>query len=340
MASTDQRQRASRARARLYRLVRERLEARGYAEVETPCLLPAPGMEPHITAFAAEFRPEMAGLGPRTVYLQTSPEYAMKRLLADGFGHIFQICKSFRNGESAAAHNPEFTMLELYRSPGSASALRGDLEGLVQETAHELCASPTAAGAGGRVDLTGPFERLTVRDAFLDRLGVDLRACPDGPSLRAAAAARGLALPPERRSFDELFFELFLTAIEPTLGSPRPTFLTEFPASMASLARLLPGDPTVADRFELYLGGVELANGFGELNDAVEQRRRLVEEQRERREAGRPVYPIDDRFIEAVGRMPPSAGVAVGLDRLLMILLGAAQIDDVLLFPASAEWRS
>ncbi len=314
------------ARARLYSLVRAELSGRGYAEVETPCLLPAPGMEPQITAFESKWRPEMPGPAARRLFLQTSPEYAMKRLLADGFGHVFQICKAFRNGEAAPRHNPEFTLLEFYRSPGGAEEIRRDLEALVH----------AAAAAFGAPALAEPVQTLSVREAFRSRLGIDLAACRDGAALAAAAAARGLPAASADR-FDDVFFALFLSGIEPTLTSP--VFLTEWPASMAALARILPGDPPVADRFELYAAGLELANGFGELNDAAEQRRRLLAEQDERRAAGRPAYPLDERFLEAVGRMPPSAGVAIGLDRLLMLLLGAERIDEVLLFPASAEWR-
>jgi lysyl-tRNA synthetase class 2 len=254
----------------------------------------------------------------------------MKRLLAEGFGHVFQICKVFRNGEAARQHNPEFTMLEFYRSPGGAEDIRRDLEALIRRAAQEL-------GTAGGFDFTQPFERLTVREAFL-RVGLDLGSCRDGSSLRAAAEARGHHFDPACLNFEDVFFQLFLSEVEPTLGATRPTFLTEYPASMAALARLLPGDPPVADRFELYAGGLELANGFGELNDEAEQRRRLVDEQAQRRAAGRPVYPLDERFLAAVGKMPPSGGVAVGLDRLLMLLLGVERIEDVLLFPAVREW--
>ncbi len=329
--STRPRSEAAAARARLYAIVRSELSARGYQEVETPCLLPAPGMEPHITAFESEYRPEFPGPAARRLYLQTSPEYAMKRLLAEGFGHVFQICKAFRNGEVAAHHNPEFAMLEFYRSPGGAEEIRRDLEALIHAAAAEF------RPAGG-CDLAAPFQTLSVRDAFLSRLGLDPLLLRDGGALRAAAEARGHRFQPGCRSFEEVFFQLFVEGVEPTLGTSRPLFLCDYPASMAALARLLPGDPPVADRFELYAGGLELANGFGELNDAEEQRRRLVAEQAERRAAGRPVYPLDERFLSAVGKMPPSGGVAVGLDRLLMLLVGAERIADVLLFPAATEW--
>jgi elongation factor P--(R)-beta-lysine ligase len=331
--TASERRAVSAARSRLYGVAREFLSARGYLEVETPCLLAAPGMEPHITAFEAPFRPEMPGPCARTVYLQTSPEYAMKRLLAEGFGSAFQICKVFRNGEVSPAHNPEFTMLEFYRSPGRAEDICEDLETLVAAAAQ-------AIGNRSGVALSVPFERLTVRQALARHAKLDLAggSWPSGAELRSAAEARGLAITGDAGTFDDVFFQVFLTAVEPHLGRDRPVFLTEYPASMASLARLKHGDPTVAERFELYVGGVELANGFGELNDAPEQRRRLVSEQDQRRAAGRPIYPLDERFLAAVGKMPPSGGVAVGLDRLLMLLLGAKTIEEVLLFPASSEW--
>jgi lysyl-tRNA synthetase class 2 len=317
---------ASRARQRLYASLRRFLGTRGYEEVETPVLVPTPGMEPHITAFEVPFVPE-TGVGQRTtLYLHTSPEYAMKRLLAGGAGPIFQICKVFRNGEVSPTHNPEFTMLELYRPHADYGAIMEDLE--------MALAAAEGAVRGAAFFSRLPYERLTVRDALLRHAGIDLRACPDGASLRRAAEAAGIRVG-EATAFDDVFFHVFLQKVEPALGFERPTFLTEYPASMASLSRLKPGDPTVAERFELYAQGMELANGFSELTDADEQRRRLVAEQEQRRAAGRPVYPLDERFIEAVGRMPPAGGVAVGLDRILMMFLGAQAIADILLFPAA-----
>jgi lysyl-tRNA synthetase class 2 len=284
-------------------------------------------MEPHITAFAVPFVPE-TGIGTRRdLYLHTSPEYAMKRLLADGSGPIFQICKVYRNGEVSQTHNPEFTMLEFYRPEADYHRIMDDLERGLAEAERDL-------GGSGIFDRL-PFERLTVRDALLRETGIDLRGCPDAAALRLEAERIGVPSK-ETDSFDDVFFRVFLERVEPKLGFGRPTFLIEYPASMASLARLSPGDPSVAERFELYVNGLELANGFSELVDADEQRRRLVEEQALRRRENRTVYPIDERFVEAVGRMPPSGGVAVGLDRVLMLLTGAHRIEEVLLFPAWA----
>ncbi|HEY8208176.1 MAG TPA: EF-P lysine aminoacylase EpmA [Myxococcaceae bacterium] len=319
---------AAATRQTMYAALRRALSAAGFSEVETPLLVPAPGMEPHIAACEVPFRPETDVGSPRTLYLHTSPEYAMKRLLADGMGPIFQICKVFRNGEVSPSHNPEFTLLEMYRPNADYARIMEDLEDALAEVEG-------ACGHSGPFSAV-PYERVTVRDAVLRHAGVDLRKCPDAPSLARAAREAGVRLPEnaEALTFDDVFFHLFLQKVEPELGRDRPAFLTEYPASMAALARLKPGDPTVAERFELYVRGSELANGYSELTDAREQRQRLEEERALRARLGRPAYPLDERFLEAVGRMPPSGGVAVGLDRVLMLLVGAASIDEVLLFPA------
>ena len=316
---------AARARQLLHRAIRARLESIGYQEVETPLLVPAPGMEPHIRAFEVPFVPETDVGRPRTLYLHTSPEYAMKRLLADGSGPIFQICKVFRNGEVSPTHNPEFTMLEMYRPRADYRAIMDDLE-------STLAAAAAALGNGGPFAL-GPYERVTVREAVRRETGIDLHDAPDAASLGEAARRVGVRSELGDR-FDDVFFRLFLEKVEPRLGRDRPVFLIDYPASMAALARLSPRDPSVAERFELYARGLELANGFSELTDPAEQRRRLEEERAFRIAHGRPAYPLDEAFLEAVGRMPPSGGVALGLDRVLMLLLGAERIEDVLLFPA------
>lgn len=325
---------AARARARLQASIRAYFASEGFDEVETPCLVPCPGLEPHIRAFEVPFVPETPEGRAGTLHLHTSPEYAMKRLLADGFERLFQLARVFRNGEIATLHNPEFTLLEFYRAGADYRAIMADTEQVVRRGAEAVRGELAIEVEGRRIRLDQPFERLTVGDAFGSRLGIDLLAHPDGASLRATAEARGLRLPGDSTDFDDVFFQLFLSGIEPTLGLERPTFLIEYPARMASLARLKASDPSVAERVELYVGGMELANGFSELTDPLEQRRRLVEEQEQRRAAGKPVYPLDERFLEAIGRMPESAGIALGLDRLLMLLVGATRIDQVLLFPA------
>ncbi len=316
---------SSAARQEVYAALRTFLASEGYQEVETPALVGAPGMEPHIDAFAVPFAPQM-GIGrSRSLYLITSPEYAMKRLLADGSGPIFQICKAFRNGELSPTHNPEFTLLEMYRPQADYRRIMSDLE--------RALAAVEARFPGSQVFGRVPYERASIRELFLRNAGIDLHACSDASSLRLASERAGLHTR-GGDTFENLFFRIFLERIEPTLGRERPAFVIDYPASMAALARLKPDDARVAERFELYARGVELANGFSELNDADEQRRRLLDEQKMRIAAGRPAYPLDEEFLRSLSRMPPSGGVAVGLDRVLMLLVGAERIEDVLLFPA------
>jgi len=339
------RREAARARARLGAEVRRFLSGLGYEEVETPALVPAPGMEPHLQPFESRFVPEGASPGAfasRPLWLVTSPEYAMKRLLAEGFPRVFQLARVWRNGELSATHNLEFTMLEMYRAGTDHRGAMEDLERLVEACARSLHPDGEArAERGGRIlDLSPPFERLKCEEAFARHAGVELAAClGDGEALRRAAVAAGHDGGPGGERFEDVFFRVMLAAVEPRLGQGRPTFLTSWPASMAALARLDSTDARWADRFELYAGGLELANGFHELNDAAEQRRRLVAEQEERRRLGRAVLPLDEAFLAAVGRMPQAGGVAVGFDRLLMLLSGAASIEDVLLFPAHRFWE-
>jgi lysyl-tRNA synthetase class 2 len=318
--------RAARARMQMYQALRSFFAGEQYLEVETPTLVGTPGLEPHIDPFEAPFIPQ-TGVGARkSLWLHTSPEYAMKRLLADGSPPLFQICKTYRNGEVSGTHNPEFTMLEFYRPHADYHAIMNDLEGAL--AAVERAIAP-ARGLFTQL----PFERLTVRDAVLRHTGIDLFAHADGASLREAALEIGVHVG-SSTSFDDVFFHLFLERVERKLGFGRPTFLIEYPASMASLSRLKPGDARVAERVELYADGVELANGFSELIDEAEQRKRLIEEQDLRRSLGRPVFPLDEAFLAALPRMPPSGGIAVGLDRVLMLLMGVREISEVLLFPA------
>ncbi len=318
--------RAARARMQMYQALRSFFAGEQYLEVETPTLVGTPGLEPHIDPFEAPFIPQ-TGVGARkSLWLHTSPEYAMKRLLADGSPPLFQICKTYRNGEVSGTHNPEFTMLEFYRPHADYHAIMNDLEGAL--AAVERAIAP-ARGLFTQL----PFERLTVRDAVLRHTGIDLFAHADGASLREAALEIGVHVG-SSTSFDDVFFHLFLERVERKLGFGRPAFLIEYPASMASLSRLKPGDARVAERVELYADGIELANGFSELIDEHEQRKRLSEEQDLRRSLGRPVFPLDENFLAALPRMPPSGGIAVGLDRVLMLLMGVREISEVLLFPA------
>jgi elongation factor P--(R)-beta-lysine ligase len=338
----------ARRRAQLLRALRSGLDARGYLEVETPIAVPVAGQEPHLRPFETSFRPDLPSSPgvdrARRLHLHTSPEYAMKRLLARDHGRIWQIARVFRDGELSRSHNPEFTLLEFYAAPGDAAAVMADLEQLVAEAARALRGSATAPPREGHgrgikgptLDLSPPFERVTCREAFLRHAGFDPLPL-DAEAFAQAARAVGVR-PAPGSSWDDVFTQVQLERIEPALGLSRPTYLTEYPASQAALARLLPGDPRVAERFELYAAGLELANGFGELNDPAEQRRRFEAEQRDRTRMGRDVFPLDEQFLSALPAAPDAGGVAVGVDRLLMLLTGAKEIADVLSFPAAEEY--
>ena len=339
----------ARSRAALLRALRDGLDERGYLEVETPIAVPVAGQEPHLRPFETSFIPDAPvpplGIdGARRLHLHTSPEYAMKRLLARGFGRIWQIARVFRDGELSRSHNPEFTLLEFYAAPGNAQTVMADLEQLIADAARALRGSATARPREGHgrgtkgpsVDLTPPFERVTCREAFQRHAGFDPLTL-DAEAFAQAARTIGVR-PAAGASWDDLFTQVLLERVEPALGLSRPTYLTEYPASQAALARLVPGDERVAQRFELYAAGLELANGFTELTDPGEQRARLEAEQRERARLGREVFPLDDRFLAALDAMPEAGGVAVGVDRLLMLLTGAKEIADVLAFPAVDEY--
>ena len=332
------------ARSALARKLRDALEQRGYQEVETPIAVPFAGQEPHLRPFETTFTPDLpvppGGVaGARRLHLHTSPEYAMKRLLArEGFPRCYQFARVFRDGEISPTHNPEFTLLELYAAPGSADSIMADLEQILFAGAAE---APARKGHGRRaspVSLRPPFERITCRDAFARYAGFDPLPL-DAEAFAQAARSCGVR-PAAGASWDDVFTQVLMEKVEPALGIERPTYLVEYPASQAALARLKPSDARVAERFELYAAGLELANGFSELCDSREQRRRLVEEQEQRRGLGREVFPLDEKFLAALDRIGEAGGVAVGFDRLLMLLTGAETIAEVLLFPAAEEYAA
>lgn len=253
----------------------------------------------------------------------------MKRLLVSGHERIAQICKVYRNGEWTATHNPEFTMAEWYRAFTDYTAVMADVEAIVRAV---LGPAPRMV-RGQEVHLDRPFEVMTVTEAFHRFCrGLDLWAADTAEALREASEQRGLGPLAPGGSWDDLFHELLVTWVEPQLGAPTPLFLVDYPAPLAVLSRRRDDDPRVAERFELYIAGVELCNGFTELNDPAEQRERFTEDLERRGALGLPTYPMPERFLRALeGGMPPSSGVALGLDRLLMIALGTEHLNDVLI---------
>lgn len=298
------------ARAEIVRGARAFFESRGYLEVETPIAIPSPGLDLHLDAFEANPTGVERRGAPR--FLSTSPEYQMKRLLTDGHARIFQITRAFRAGELGERHNPEFTILEFYRAHAGVEAIMRDTEQLVARVTGGVVRIRDRA-----IDTRPPFVRMPLVEAF-ERYA----KTPPLETLRLADED------------EDRFFRLLVENVEPALAAlDHAVLVTEYPATQASLARKKPSDPRVAERFELYVAGVELCNGFGELTDAVEQRARFVRDQEERARRGKPVYPIDERFLEALARgMPESGGNAIGLDRLVALATGSTSIGDVLAF--------
>jgi lysyl-tRNA synthetase class 2 len=327
-----------RLRHRVARVIRDWFDREEFIEVETPALVPAPSPEPQFAPF-----PAGGGAGG---FLIASPEFQMKRILVGGFERIFRLGPVFRSGESGRLHNPEFTLLEWYRVGADLEAMARDLEALIAaalplaEALDEegwLAVPPDpfhAAELGvARVDCRAPFARRTVAALFHEHLGMTIEDALDAPALRRAARQAGVpgaeALSDD---FEQAFFALW-NRFEHRLGREAPLLVTEWPAPLASLARLKPGDPRVAERMELLVGGIELANGFAELTDAVEQRRRFEQDRALRRARGLPQVPLDERFLAALEEgMPPAAGMALGFDRLVMLLAGATSIAEVLPF--------
>jgi len=293
-------------RSQALQATREFFWAAGFIEVETPVRIPTPAPELHIDAPASG-----------RAWLRTSPELHMKRLLASGCERIFQIGPCFREGERGTRHAPEFTLLEWYRTPANYVDILRDCEGLVRQVVRRMTGGRIISSGDRRIDLSAPWVRLTVREVFQQHAGWDPVAAYD--------AAR--------------FDHDMVAKVEPALPADRPCILTDYPAAAAALARLQPDNPAVAERWELYLGGLEIANAYSELTDAETQRTRFMKCNAERENIGRPAYPLDEPFLHALERgLPPCGGIALGMDRLVMLLCGAQTIDEIRPFcpPAGA----
>jgi len=287
------------ARAQIIQKIREFFSSRGYLEVDTPVLIPAPAPESHINAVEAG-----------DLYLQTSPELCMKRLLAAGYSKIFQICHCWRNGERGSRHLPEFTMLEWYRSDSNYNDLMTETTDLLRYIAGTLSTEGVISYKGLNVDLSGRPETLSVRDAFARYTGTTM----------------------EKALEDDEFDLLMTDLIEPRLGNERPTIIFDYPAQKAALSRLKADDSSVAERFELYLAGMEIANAFSELTDPARQRERFLQEIAYRKKIGARIYPMPEPFLDELGEMPPSSGIALGVDRLVMFFTDSETIDEVVAF--------
>ena len=293
------RQKALQQRARLIQAMRRFFIEQGYLEVETPYRIPAPAPESHIDAVVS---------GPW--FLHTSPELCMKRMMAAGYRKIFQICRCWREGERGSQHIPEFTLLEWYRSGCDYLAMMEECQKLIQTVASAIGLGKKIIYRDHEIDLTKPWEKISVKEAF---------RCYSQISMAEAL---------ERNLFDEIMVQ----DIEPRLGIGKPTFIYDYPAQRRAMARLKQEDQAVSERFELYIGGLELANAFSELIDAEEQRSHFLQENANRQSLGKPTYPIPEKFLAELDNMRPSAGIALGVDRLVMVLLNIATIDEVVSF--------
>jgi len=319
------------------RTLRAWFEAEGFSEVETAILQVSPGNETHLHA------PSTTLTGPdgarATRYLRTSPEFACKKLLAAGETKIFEFAKVFRDRERGDLHLPEFTMLEWYRANAAYDAVMADTVAVIAQAARTT-GTGQFAFRGKSADPFAEPERLTVATAFARHAGVDLLATVSGNEGDRAALARaaaGKVRLAEDDTWSDIFSKILVEHVEPKLGQGRLTLLCEYPAPEAALARAKQGDPRVAERFEAYACGVELANGFGELTNAGEQRRRfgLAMDEKQRRYGER--YPLDEDFLAAVGKMPDASGVALGFNRLVMLASGASRVDQVIWTPPAGE---
>lgn len=300
-------------RQALYRQIRTYFAECEFLEVETPQVVDEPGTDVFLDPLPAIYSPEPGGRETRK-WLHTSPEFKMKALLVAGHERIFQVTKAFRNGEVSKRHRPEFSILEFYRAWESVEAIMQDVENIVSAF----------------LELEGPIERITMQELFLRSCGIDILAAQTRETLVSACRAGGLKVRLDG-AWDQIYFELMVEYVDPFLESMGPVFVTRWPVRQAVLAAACEDDSRAAERFELYVNGLELCNGFQELCDPEEQRRRFKEDIERRRELNYPELPMPEVFLHHLSQgLPPSAGVAVGLDRLLMLKLGTQDIADVI----------
>jgi len=320
-----------RVRGAVTRTLRNWFEGQGFTEVETAALQVSPGNEAHLHALNTQLTGPDGSISP--LYLHTSPEFACKTLLAAGETKIFTLAKVWRDRERGPLHHPEFSMLEWYRAGEP-------YETLMQDCAEILALAAQIAGTrqfrfrDREADPFAPLERVTVAEAFQRNAEIDLAACQARDDLASAAQAAGVRVAADDR-WSDIFSKVLVEKIEPNLGNGVPTILCEYPLREAALARPKPFSPGAAERFELYVCGIELANAFGELTDVAEQRRRFEGEMALKQEIYGEAYPIDEAFLEALGRMPPASGAALGFDRLVMLASGAQRIEQVIWTPVA-----
>jgi len=307
------------ARWQILRLIREYFWSENFTEVETPLLIRLPDQEPTIFPMKLQFHNEREE--NFTGYLHTSPEYALKKMLAAGYEKIFSLCKVFRDYESlGGTHNPEFTMIEWYRAQANFWEIMDDVENLFDFISQKITTAPKFS-----------FERLHMREVWQKFAGVNLDEYLTTEKMFALCKQKGYNPAPDE-AYEDVFYRIFLNEIEPKLGT---VILHHYPKQMAALAKMSDTEAGYAERFEVYVGGLEIANAFGELTDSTEQRARFEAQYKKRQETGEDVFAIDEDFVAAVEKMPATGGIALGVDRLVQLYTGCKDIDDVLVLPAS-----
>ena len=314
--------------------IRRFFDSRGFVEWQTPRLVVSPGIEVHLQGFVTHYLDSRGEARRR--YLPTSPEFSLKKALCAGMERIYELCRCFRNGgESGPLHHCEFTMLEWYRAFADYQAIMVDVEELCWFLAEELGAAVAPSFRGIALDWRPPWPRRSLKEVFSHYCGIDLERGLQDPEYFRGEAKRLLGETREGdEDFDTLFFRLSLQLIEPHLGLGKPEILYDYPITMAALAAGKAGEPQVAERFEVYVAGVELANAFTELNDPVEQEARFHQALAEKRRRGFPEVPIDAEFLRELGYgMPPAAGIALGVERVLMALTDTSHINDLFFLP-------
>ncbi len=320
-----------RSRAAIIEAIRKFFSERGFLEIEAPVLTRFPSLDANITSMETASR--LPGGDKRVLYLHTSPEHAMKKLLSAETPPLFFLGKVFRDEEIGALHNPEFTLLEWYRTKADYREIMTETQELILTLADRICGHTSVTYQGEKVDLASPWKMTTIRDVFQRYVGIDLDGTEHIEQLQAAARAHSIHFQ-ETDDWETLFFRLFLERIEPHLGRPVPQFVTDYPVSMGQMARRKDKNPLWVERAELYIAGLELANGYSELLDSKELQQRFDKARTETQRKNGRALPVDSELLEALtADIPPSAGMALGVDRLTMLLLDQADIREVILFP-------
>ncbi len=320
-------------RAKIISSTRKFFEEKGFLEVETPSIAKTPDPNPNIETFKTTFKAR--GANDVELFLSSSPEHHMKIILCSGIEKIFQVTRFFRNGETGVQHNHEFTGLEWYQTGIDYKGVMETCEELLLFLSMSLHGTDKILYQGKRLDLSGPWPRITVNEAFIEFAGIDLRKCTNTTEFKKIAKLKKELAVFEHDTWETLFFKTYIHYVEKKLTGDKPIFLTDYPVKLSSLARVKPGDPLFVERFEIFAGNMELGNAFSELNDPVEQKKRFIEDlQKKYPNIGEDELPVDYKLLNALEYgLPPCGGIAMGLDRVIMLLLNCADIKDVMFFP-------